>query len=313
MTDRCIQGLGSLPAGARGGVLTIGNFDGVHLGHQRILRTARTIADQAGLAVVAMTFDPPPDLVIRPNDRPQRITPHWRRCELLIAAGADWVITVAPTPAMLALEPDEFVRQVVVERLAPRHIVEGHDFHFGRGRSGDVSTLRRWGERSGFSVDVVEPVMMDLADGASRISSSLIRRLVAVGNVADAARCLGREFALYAQVIPGQGHGRLLEFPTANIAPAEQVIPADGVYGGWAKIDGRRHIAAVSIGHKPTLGPVAERAVEAFLIDAEGDCYGMDMELGFVARLRDQQRFADIAALQAQIAKDVSNVRQQYQ
>jgi len=309
MENRCIQGLESLPTQVCGGVLTIGNFDGVHLGHQVILQAAKTLAAAEGLAVVAMTFDPPPDLVVRPGDLPQRLLPHMQKCQLMRTAGADWVLTVKSEPAMLAMLPEEFVQKVVVDRLAPKHLVEGDDFRFGRQRKGDVQTLQQLGRRAGFTVHVVPPVTLSLAGGTNRVSSSLIRWLITGGKVDEAARCLGRDFALYGHVTSGQGHGRLLQFPTANINPAEQVIPADGVYAGWAKVAGRRYLAAISVGNKPTLGPVNERAVEAFLIDAEKDCYGMDMKLGFVARLRDQERFSDVAALQKQIAEDVSNVR----
>lgn len=310
MDDRCIQGVERLPPQVRGGVLTIGNFDGVHLGHQRILHTARGLADAHGAAVVALTFDPPPDLVLRPADLPQRISPHAERCRLLRAAGADWVATLRSEPSLLDMDPRQFIQDVIVRHFAPAHLVEGHDFFFGRQRSGTVQTLIEHGQRLGFSVDVVDPVMLDFADGPARISSSLIRRFVAAGRVADAARCLGRNFALFGTVIRGQGHGRVLQFPTANIVLAEQVVPADGIYAGQAVVAGQHSAAAISVGNKPTLGPVPERTIEAFLLDISGDCYDQPMELSFVARLRDQQKFAGMAELQDQIAKDVERVRQ---
>lgn len=310
MDDRCIQGLEHLPPDVRGGVLTVGNFDGVHLGHQGILHTARGLADACGAAVVALTFDPPPDLVLRPTDQPQRISPHAERCRLLRAAGADWVVTLRSEPALLGMEPKAFVQDVIVSRFAPAHLVEGHNFFFGRRRRGTVQTLQELGRGAGFTVHVIEPVALDFADGPARISSSLIRRFVAAGRVADAARCLGRDFALFGTVIPGQGQGRVLQFPTANIDPSEQVVPADGIYAGWATVAGQHSAAAISIGNKPTLGPIPGRTVEAFLLDISGDCYGQPMELSFVGRLRDQQKFIAVGELQRQIAKDVERVRQ---
>jgi riboflavin kinase/FMN adenylyltransferase len=310
MDERCIHGLDSLPPAVRGGVLTVGNFDGVHLGHQRIVHTARGLADAHGVAVVAVTFDPPPDLVLRPGDRPERLSPHGERCRLLRDAGADWVVTLSSEPALLGMEAEQFIDDVIVRRFAPAHMVEGHDFFFGRGRRGTIETLEAQGHRAGFGVHVVEAVTLDFPEGSHRISSSLIRRFVAAGRVSDAARCLGRDFALFGTVISGQGHGRVLNFPTANIDPAEQVVPADGIYAGRAIVGGRRSAAAISIGHKPTLGPVPQRAVEAFLLDLRHDCYGQEMTLGFVARLRDQQKFSGIRELREQIAKDVERVRQ---
>jgi riboflavin kinase/FMN adenylyltransferase len=308
--DGLVQGLESIPESIRGCVLTIGNFDGVHLGHRRIIQCARELAGASGLAVAAMTFEPPPDLVLRPTDPPQRITPHLQKCRLLREAGVDWVITVPPEQWLLEMTPQGFIEHIIVERVAPSAIVEGRDFRFGHRRSGDVDTLVEYGRGAGFTVHVAEPVMLDLSDGRQRVSSSLVRRLVASGRVEDANRCLGRPFAICGVVTAGQGHGRLLEFPTANIAPGAQVRPGDGVYAGRAEIEGQVYLAAISVGNKPTLGPVEAVVVEAFLLDAGGDFYGRAMTLYFTARLRDQRRFEDIASLRAQIAKDTQRVRE---
>jgi len=312
MDDRCITGLDSLPLSARAGVVTVGNFDGVHLGHQRILRAARALADANGLRVVAMTFDPPPGLVLRASDVPERITPHEEKARLLLEAGADYVVTVPTTPQLLAMSPDEFARQVVIDRLAPRHVVEGHDFCFGRGRSGNIDTFRAVGAGAGLLVHVVEPAYLDLDPGQGpprRISSTLVRSLVHAGRVEDANRCLGREFTLYGMVVSGQARGRLLEFPTVNLTEGEQVRPGDGVYAGRAAVAGRRCAAAISVGNKPTFAP-AGRAVEAFLLDAKGDFYHEGLALSFLRRLRDQVRFDGVEALKAQIEKDVQRVRE---
>ena len=309
LDPRCLDGLHQVTPRQRDGVLTIGNFDGVHLGHQRILATARSLADRDGLAVVAMTFEPLPEAVLQGNPPPLRLVPHEVRCRLLLRYGADYVLTLGADTGLLGMPPRQFAQELVLERLAPREMVEGHDFMYGRGRAGNINTLRAFGAEAGFEVHVVEPVSIELADGKRRISSTLIRQLVLKGDVAQARLCLGRPFALYGDVIPGQGHGRVLEFPTVNIDPREQIVPLDGVYAGRARVAERRFRAAVSIGHKLTLGPTPQRYVEAFLLDAAGDFYSQPLELELVARLRDQQRFDGIEALKRQIAADVEQVR----
>ena len=310
VNERCIQNLDSPPAAARGGVLTIGNFDGVHLGHQEILGMARRLADRDGCKVVAMTFDPPPEQVLGLAPSPQTITSTPVKCRLLLETGADWVAVVPTTADMLALSPEEFVARMVVERFAPRHIVEGEDFAFGKGRRGRVETLRAAGDRLNFQTHVAPAVMLDFQEGRSRVSSTVIRQLILLGRVDEAAWCLGRPFALHGDVVVGQGQGRLLEFPTANLSGSRQICPADGVYAGLAEIDGKRFAAAISIGNKPTLGPTEERYIEAFLIDAEGDFYGCAMSLSFLRRLRGQEKFENTEALKAHIAADVEHVRQ---
>ena len=311
MTDgKLTFGLDCVPDSARGCVLSVGNFDGVHLGHQRICSTARSLADPAGLGVVAITFDPLPDAVFHPDHAHQRITPVDQEARLLGQAGADHVVCLRTDRALLGMPARQFVDEVIVAKFAPRHVVEGRDFAFGASRAGTVDLLRQAGGQAGFEVHVVDEVMMDLPEGPDRISSTLIRMLLRAGRIEDANRCLGREFALYDRIVPGQGHGRVLEFPTANIHPSEQILPADGVYAGRATIDGRRFAAAVSIGRKPTFGPAEQTYVEAFLIDGEGDFYGQAMELSFVGRLRDQMKFETTEALRAQIACDVARVRE---
>ncbi len=313
MENPCIDGLDDLPETVRGCVLSIGNFDGVHLGHQRILAAAGALAGGTGVKAVALTFDPPPDLVIRPDDVPQRIVPHPEKCQLLLGAGADIVVTVRTDKALLAMAPDQFIHQLVTRKFAPSCVVEGENFFFGLGRSGNVSTLREIGDKEGFAVKVLAPARVELSNGPARISSTLIRRLIADGRVEEAGQCLGRPFALYGQIVTGEARGRVLDFPTANISPGEQITPADGVYAGWATIGRRTRPAAVSIGVKPTFG-AGHRTVEAFLIGAaQGDLaslYGKTMALSFLQILREQEKFDDAEALRAQIAKDVERVRE---
>jgi len=294
----------------RGCVLTIGNFDGVHLGHTRIIQTARALGQAHRAPVAALTFEPPPDLVIRPDDEPKRLTPHEEKCRLLLAAGCDYVITARADRRLLSMSADEFILIVIVARFAPRHLVEGENFFFGRGRSGSIETLRAASIRAGYTLHVVAPAMVELAGGPARISSTLIRGLVAAGDIEQANRCLGREFALFGRVRAGEGRGRLLEYPTANIAPAGQVCPADGVYAGRAEVAGVTTAAAISIGAQPTFGPGRKRSVEAFLLNAGGDYYDERMVLSFHRFLRPQRRFDSAEQLKAQMAKDIERVRE---
>ena len=309
MVDRCIQGLESVPRDIRGCVLTIGNFDGVHAGHRRILATARDVADGRGKEVVAVTFEPPPDLVLRPADVPMRIAPPEERCRRLREAGSDWTVTLDTTPALLDMPAEAFIDEIVLQRFAPTAMVEGENFFFGRGRQGTIDLLRQAGLDAGFDVQVVQPLMIDIDAQEVRISSTLVRRLVSGGRVAEAARCLGQNFTLYGRVIAGHRRGRLIEFPTANLDSGQQIVPADGVYAGTAAVQGRTFPAAVSIGNNPTFGP-AQRSIEAFLLNASGDFYDETMALSFVARLRDQERFTNARALKARIAQDVQRVRE---
>lgn len=308
--EQCLKSLDEVGPEVHGCSLVIGNFDGVHLGHQKILQAARALAEPAGHGVVAVTFDPPPEAVLRPEMASPRLLPQDRKCRFLHEAGADVVVVAAATKELLSMPANRFVEEIVVRRFGALHVVEGRDFHFGAKRGGDVGLLNLMGCRYGFAVHVVESVALDLPQGPHRISSSFIRTLVLRGDVETAARCLGRPYTLYGQVIPGQGVGRLMEFPTANISPGSQVVPADGVYAGRARIDGRGFPAAVSVGHKLTLGPSEDLYIEAFLLDASEDFYGRPMELSFLCRLRAQEKFPDMESLRCQIGQDVAQVRE---
>ena len=313
MNAKMISGLENVPPACKGGVLTIGNFDGVHIGHQSILRAGRELARSVDSPLVTMTFERPPDLVLRPADTPKRLTPLDRKVELLIEAGADYVVIAETNPDLLAMDPAAFVEDIIVARFAPRHMVEGPNFFFGRKRAGNVVTLESLGAEAGFDVHVVEPVAAELPDGPEQVSSTLIRQMVAAGRVEQAGRCLSRPYAMVGTIIPGEGRGRVLDFPTANIDPVEQVLPADGVYAGRARIADQCFVAAISIGNKPTFQDEPRTYVEAFLIDADGDYYGQPMTLEITHRVRDQQRFDGLESLRGQIAKDVQRVRSLYQ
>lgn len=307
-SDRHIAGLENVPSSLRGCVLTIGNFDGVHRGHRRLLCQARALADAEKRLVAAMTFDPPPDLVLHPGDEPWRISPHAETIEYLGKAGCDAVVTARTTPDLLHLSPEQFLDEVIRNRFAPAHVVEGPDFFFGRGRSGTIATLQNAGRESGFFVHVVDPVLTEIDAQPVRVSSTLIRSLIRAGRVDLAAELLERPFALTGEVVHGEHRGRTLRYPTANLERGEQIVPADGVYAGAARLGEKIFPAAVSIGCKPTFAS-DKRVIEAHLIGAEGDFYGRRITVQFLQRLRDQIRYPDARALTEQIARDVEQTK----
>jgi riboflavin kinase/FMN adenylyltransferase len=297
-------------------VLTIGNFDGVHLGHAALVRRARALADAGAHPgrVIALAFSPHPMTVLAPARVPALLSTFDHRADLLRALGADAALAIEPTPEMLARTPDEFVRWLV-ERYNPAAIVEGTDFHFGRARAGSVRTLADLGAAHGFAVDIVPPVEVALTDQTIVTASSTIARwLIGHGRMRDAALVLGRPYALTGTVVRGDRRGRTLGFPTANLRTA-QAIPGDGVYAGTAVLaDGRRFQAAVHVGPRATFDS-SERTVEAHILDwagplAEGtDEYGWPLTIECTAWVRGQARFDSADALVAQIARDVSRVR----
>ena len=292
-------------------VITIGNFDGVHRGHGRILARARQIADARGASVVAMAFDPHPATVLRPGTEPPRLLGRAQKISCLQEAGADSVVILTPTPQLLGQSPDQFVRDLV-RTHRPVAFVEGPNFRFGHGRRGDVARLRELGKEHGFDMEVVEAVELALNDLLLvPVSSSLVRWLVALGRVADAARCLGRPYGLGGSVVHGDRRGRSLGVPTANLlaAPQEHVVPADGVYAGLVKVpEGTVHAAAISVGNRPTF-PGTERLVESHVLDFTADLYGQRIEVRFCRWLRDQQPFPDAGSLKAQLSRDVARTR----
>lgn len=306
--DRHIVGLQNVPASLQGCALTIGNFDGVHRGHRRIVAHARALADADGDAVVALTFDPPPDLVLRPGDEPQRVGPHEETVKYLLEAGCDAVVTAKTSLDLLHTNPEDFVDEVILRRFAPRHVVEGPNFFFGRGRSGTIATLQHAGRANGFIVHVVDPVMVELDGEPTRVSSTLIRGLIKAGRVDAAGDLLTRPFALTGEVVHGDHLGRTLKYPTANLDRGEQIVPADGVYAGSARLGVTTYPAAVSIGYKPTFAS-DRRTIEAHLIGAGGEFYGRRIRVGFLKRLRDQVRYNSAAALVEQIARDVEQTK----
>ena len=305
-------GLAEVPSDWGACVATIGEFDGVHRGHQRVVERAREIAQSRQLPVVAITFDPHPDEVIRPGSHPPLLTTARRRSELLAGLGADAVFVLPFNLEFSRLSPDEFVRVVLSERLHAAAVVVGENFRFGHKATGDVPMLAQLGEKYDFTAEGV-PLLVD--DGVT-ISSTYIREQLAGGDVAAAARALGRPHRVEGVVVRGHMRGRGLGFPTANLeAPPHTATPADGVYAGWLTsldLDGAetaRWPAAISVGTNPTFG-IGDRTVEAYALDRDDlDLYGVHAAIDFSARLRGTERFDSVQALITQMHEDVSQAR----
>lgn len=294
-------------------VISIGNFDGVHLGHRAILDAAVALATEHGAQVLAIAFDPHPATAFDPAAAPLRLSLPEQKRSMLLAAGADRVVMLKPTQRVLSQTPDQFAQWLCAEHR-PIAIVEGEDFRFGKARAGDMTSLGQLGRSLGFDVLATPTCHTTLADMLTvPVSSSLIRSLLECGRVGDAARGLGRLYGLTGPVIAGDKRGRAIGVPTANLDPkalAGIMIPAQGVYAGVVEVpDGTVHTAAVSIGAKPTFGP-ADAAIEAHLLDFDGDLYERDITVRFVRWLRDQQRFADQQELVSQMGRDITRVRQ---
>ena len=305
-------GLGEVPADWGRSVVTIGVFDGVHLGHQRIVARAAEIGAQRGLPVVVITFDPHPDEVVRPGSHPPFLSSAPRRAELLAGLGADAVCVIPFNLEFSRLDPDEFVRTVLVERLHAAAVVVGEDFRFGHKAAGDVPLLAKLGEKYEFSAEGL-PL---LGDDGTTITSTYIRELLIDGDVAAAAKELGRPHRVEGVVVRGHQRGRALGFPTANLAtPPHTAIPADGVYAGWLSRLGdhgesvERWPAAISVGTNPTFGE-GERTVEAYALDrTDLDLYGVHAAIDFTRRLRGMLSFGSVDELVEQMRRDVDAAR----
>jgi len=306
------QGPAEVPQNWGPCVVTIGEFDGVHRGHQRIVFTARQAASELGLPVAVVTFDPHPDEVIRPGSHPPLLATGRRRLQLLAGLGVDAVCVIAFTLEFSRLSAEEFVRTVLAERLHAARVVVGANFRFGHKAAGDVPLLAELGEKYDFTVEGV-PLLTE--DGVT-VSSTVIRELLAAGDVPGAAELLGRPHRVEGVVVRGHQRGRALGFPTANLEPPEHTaIPADGIYAGWlvsldpAGEEAERWPAAISVGTNPTFGG-NERTVEAHALDRDDlDLYGTHVATEFVTRLRATVKFDSVDALVRQMYIDVGDAR----
>ncbi|MBW3615834.1 MAG: bifunctional riboflavin kinase/FAD synthetase [Actinobacteria bacterium] len=305
-----IRDEGACPRPAAGTVVTIGVYDGVHLGHQALIRRVRRMGQELGAASAVVTFDRHPATVVRPESAPRLLTDLDQRLELLAAQGLDYALVLHFDEDRAAESAEDFVREVLVDCLRARAVVVGHDFHFGHRRGGNVALLQEMGAELGF--DVLGINLLADSGTSSAVSSTRIRQGLLAGDVVEAARLLGRPHEVRGTVRRGDARGRELGFPTANLAVAEEILlPADGIYAGWyERPGGEVHSAALSIGRRPTFYPEARLSLlEAYLLDFDGDLYGEPARVRFAARLRDEIKFDSVQALVGQMTRDVDAAR----
>jgi len=305
----------------KGCVLTIGNFDGVHLGHQEIISVARKLAYQRHSDLVLMTFEPHPVAILYPEKALGVLTQIALKKNLLAQFGVDYLVVLESSYRILNLSPESFVDEFLAKSVQPDVVVEGEDFNFGYGRSGNVRILKELGQKFSFEIVIVPGKEIKLADEqTARVSSTLIRHLLHKGNVADAAKALGRYYRLSGQTTLGKGKGRKLGFPTANIDPVNQIIPAEGVYAGFVEItDTQEQLcqsknklpAAFSIGRAKTFISYHPLLIEAHILGQDpGDLYGKHLAMDFVDFIRHQQKFTSPQHLSTQIAKDCQKAKE---
>jgi riboflavin kinase / FMN adenylyltransferase len=296
--------LGSLddfPETLRGGAVAIGNFDGMHLGHARLIERLRAMAAVVAGPAVAMTFDPPPARILRPEAAPEPLLWTARKVELLAALGIDAVLVYPTDRALLEMEAREFFDRVVRGRLGTRAMVEGPNFFFGRRRSGNVEVLRRFCTEVGMPFETTEPVEV----GGRMVSSSRIRESIMAGRIEEARAMLGRPYRIRGVVVRGAGRGAGIGCPTANLDRIDTLLPADGIYAARVQVEDQCYPTAVSLGPNPTFGE-GKRKVEAHLVGFQGDLYDRPIEIDFLARLREIRRFPSVEALRVQMAADVA-------
>lgn len=287
-------------------VVTIGNFDGVHRGHQQLFQIVKERARALQGQAVVITFDPHPIKIMQPDRQLPLLTTTEQKLRLLAALDLDVVVVHPFTREFGALPARDFVQHYLVDRLGVAEVVIGHDYRFGRRREGDIALLQRLGQEKGFQVRVVDAIQID----QTVVSSTLIRQLIKKGDVARARVFLGRPYEVTGEVIHGYGRGsRLLGYPTANLKVDNELLPATGIYAVWVGWAGRSYEGVANIGVCPTFGN-QEVTLEVHILDFQQDIYGERLAVEFVARLREERRFADVAALVAQIERDVAAARQ---
>ena len=291
-------------------MLALGNFDGVHRGHVKIIERVRRAAEERGASAIAMTFDPHPPRIVRPDKAPPVLMTTQQKLEALARAGIHGVVIVRFTVELSRWDPETFVRTVLVDWMHVAEVWVGANFLFGRDRSGNFSLLRSLGGRYAFRTEKIDPVRYkDFV-----VSSTRIRRLLSEGRVDEAGALLGHHYYVDGSVAQGRRRGRELGFPTANVCPDNELIPPQGVYASTTQVDGVFHPSVTNVGTRPTFGPASDNdaeqmTVETHLLDFDGDLYGRRLRVGFVQRLRDERRFENAGALRTQIAADCAQAR----
>lgn len=301
------------PEVGTGSVVTVGAYDGLHLGHRAVIERVKAEAEQRQLSSAVVTFDRHPASVVRPESAPLLLCDLEQKLELLETTGIDVVVVVTFDEARSAETAEDFVDEVLVDCLSARSVIVGADFHFGKGRGGNVALLEALGPDLGF--DVLGMELVDASGAPSdgpKVSSTAIRRLVAEGDVVGAAGMLGRHHEVRGMVAHGDARGRELGFPTANVSvPGSILLPADGIYAGWfERPDGTVHGTAISLGRRPTFYETADASLlEAHLLDFSGDLYDEHVAVRFVDRIRGEEKFDSVEALTAQIERDCDVAR----
>ncbi len=293
------------PASWHQPVLALGNFDGLHRGHMKIIERVRRRAEERGGVAVLLTFDPHPTRVVRPDKAPRLLMTTAQKLEALEQAGMGGVAVVRFTREMSLWSPEEFAERVLVDWLHVAEVWVGANFLFGHDRAGNFSLLRLLGVRDGYRAEKIDPVRYkDFV-----VSSTRIRRLISEGRVDEASALLGREYTLEGTIVPGDHRGRQLGFPTANLETPNELLPPNGVYATLLMLDGVIHPAVTNIGVRPTFGETYAAVVETHVLDLDGDLYGRHVRLAFVQRMRDERAFDGPAALRAQIENDCRHAR----
>jgi riboflavin kinase / FMN adenylyltransferase len=300
-----VRGLHNLRPRHQGSVVTIGNYDGLHLGHQTMLHTLRQRADEFAVPATVLCFEPSPQEFFAGASAPARLSRFREKAHNLAAFGADRMLCARFDKRIQSATPEEFVRNLLVEQLGAKWIVIGNDFRFARGRAGNVEVLRQLGQQHGFGVDEVAPYCVD----GNRVSSSLIRETLAAGNLNRATQLLGRPYRMFGKVVRGQQLGRKLGYPTANLRLHRRVIPFMGIFAvrvtGAGLVDAP---AVASLGTRPVVNGT-EPLLEAHVFDFNGDLYGKNLHVDFIARLRDERNFPNLDALVEQIHQDAAQAR----
>ena len=301
-----VRGLANLRDPHRGSVVTIGNYDGVHRGHQHMLATVTARARELGMPATVVTFEPTPREYFEGDSAPARLMRLREKLEALPLYGVDRVVVLRFDRRMQAMGADEFVERLLVRGLGARHVVVGHDFHYARRREGNIDTLRAAGDRHGYTVEEVGRFLVD----GERVSSSLVREALGRGDLARAGLLLGRPYRMAGRVRRGQQLGRRLGYPTANLALHRKVVPLWGVFAvrvsGAGLVD---HPAVASLGTRPTIDGT-EPLLEVHVFDHDGDPYGRDLDVDFVRRLRDERRFESLDSLVEQMHRDAAEARE---
>jgi len=304
---KIVRSLKNIPEDLKGGVITIGNFDGVHRAHQAILDRVLQVAKKTGTKAIVMTFEPHPQQVLHPERKPfYLITTLDEKLELLEEKGIDAVVLIEFSLEFAKTTARTFARDLLCGNFQPTLILIGHDYTFGSGKEGKPEYLRKEGRDCGFDVEVMGAVEME----GGIVSSTRVRQAILEGDVALASRLLGRHYTLRGHVVKGDGRGKDIGFPTANIEPEKLLVPGRGVYAVIAEMDGKRYKTALNIGYNPTFTEEKRTTVEAHLLDFEGHLYGRKLLLRFIERIRDEKKFDGPGPLIEQIRRDVKRTRE---